>query len=797
MIEQGLFKRYFVGRDGFIWWLGQIAPESTWKDNRPGYPVRTNDDIKGFGERCRVRIMGYHTANIDEISDDELPWAYFMYPITAGTGNRSSCQSANISQGDFVFGFFMDGEDAQMPVIMGLLGNNEYAAVSKNITKARFVPFSGYTESDKVAYTSLNVDKGGEIVKQTGAQTTEGKTDSQGSNTGKPNNPTTNESVTQSNSKIDAASKKAAEEQSQPLAQPSDCEPIPLGKIQKDLQNTIVEIQKAQKSVYDFSKAVTGDITGGIDDVQNFINEKLKWAIEKTSEGIKWIFKQIQKYVTDKVNNSMKDLYYFLFPNERPELKKAVDTINDLIACLFRKFIKGLIVQIGAFLKDAANKIINGAKCVIENLVANTLGQIIGEISREVNKALGGIKSLVGQVAQVASIIDDVLGIITDLLSFLSCEEKPACSSINEWSILSGAKPLSKGDIDSLVNKAKNLAAGVQSTVEGIANPEFNFDTSDILGLDACNIGPQLCGPPLAEFFGISGTGALGNLVISTAGEVIGIDMISFGIGYDKEETYGNVFDNCGKGKGAVIRPIVEDYTDENGNIQSGVTGIDILDPGTGYLSAPDGSRGGNEYTWADPEDSIVKHPDGSYDVPKPPGNLIVVNPGDEVILPPGVCIVTEPQEGGQGGGEEICGGDEVIVTKPGVFTSPKPDYSRFSGIYPSSSSGSYPAILYLCEINIVDAGINYTEGDKIVIRPDNGASAEPKFDQQGRVASIKVTEGGEGFTEFPQLYIQSDTGYNAVLIPKLCIDRVGSDKLKEPMGQDKVVTVIDCVGKF
>ena len=25
MIEQGLFKKYFVGRDGFYWWIGQIA----------------------------------------------------------------------------------------------------------------------------------------------------------------------------------------------------------------------------------------------------------------------------------------------------------------------------------------------------------------------------------------------------------------------------------------------------------------------------------------------------------------------------------------------------------------------------------------------------------------------------------------------------------------------------------------------------------------------------------------------------------------------------------------------------
>ena len=35
MIEQGLFKRYFVGRDGFVWWIGQIPNEDVWKETRP------------------------------------------------------------------------------------------------------------------------------------------------------------------------------------------------------------------------------------------------------------------------------------------------------------------------------------------------------------------------------------------------------------------------------------------------------------------------------------------------------------------------------------------------------------------------------------------------------------------------------------------------------------------------------------------------------------------------------------------------------------------------------------------
>ena len=42
MIEQGLFKRYFVGRDGFVWWVGQVAPESTWSGNKPSGPVGNN-----------------------------------------------------------------------------------------------------------------------------------------------------------------------------------------------------------------------------------------------------------------------------------------------------------------------------------------------------------------------------------------------------------------------------------------------------------------------------------------------------------------------------------------------------------------------------------------------------------------------------------------------------------------------------------------------------------------------------------------------------------------------------------
>ena len=77
------------------------------------------------------------------------------------------------------------------------------------------------------------------------------------------------------------------------------------------------------------------------------------------------------------------------------------------------------------------------------------------------------------------------------------------------------------------------------------------------------------------------------------------------------------------------------------------------------------------------------------------------------------------------------------------------------------------------------------------------GATAVPKFDNFGRLISIKVTNGGEGFTTRPEVYIKTQTGFGARMIPKFCIDRVGIDDLeRNPSLQDKIVTVISCVGK-
>ena len=69
MIEASLLKSNFLGRDGFRWWIGQVPPESA-----HGNQINKG----GWGNRFKVRIMGYHPYDITELPDEDLPWAQVL-----------------------------------------------------------------------------------------------------------------------------------------------------------------------------------------------------------------------------------------------------------------------------------------------------------------------------------------------------------------------------------------------------------------------------------------------------------------------------------------------------------------------------------------------------------------------------------------------------------------------------------------------------------------------------------------------------------------------------------------------
>ena len=110
-MENNLLKTNFTGKDGFRWWIGQIAPEKVQGD-------QLNGGGNAWGCRLKVRIYGYHPADLTELPDEDLPWAQILLSSQGGSGRANRSQSLRVSPGDTVLGFFLDGDDAQLPVCL-------------------------------------------------------------------------------------------------------------------------------------------------------------------------------------------------------------------------------------------------------------------------------------------------------------------------------------------------------------------------------------------------------------------------------------------------------------------------------------------------------------------------------------------------------------------------------------------------------------------------------------------------------------------------------------------------------
>lgn len=88
----------------FKWWMGVVEDRA---------------DPERLG-RYRVRILGYHSANKIEMPTEDLPWASSVLPVTSASISGVA-ETPNLVEGSTVVGFFGDGDDEQLPVIMGSL----------------------------------------------------------------------------------------------------------------------------------------------------------------------------------------------------------------------------------------------------------------------------------------------------------------------------------------------------------------------------------------------------------------------------------------------------------------------------------------------------------------------------------------------------------------------------------------------------------------------------------------------------------------------------------------------------
>ena len=74
-------------------WIGKVV----------GFDSQKDQIENGWGWRYKVRIMG-DNSDVDNVTDDQLSYAYSSLPTTAGSGGAYKLRSVRISQGDTVHG---------------------------------------------------------------------------------------------------------------------------------------------------------------------------------------------------------------------------------------------------------------------------------------------------------------------------------------------------------------------------------------------------------------------------------------------------------------------------------------------------------------------------------------------------------------------------------------------------------------------------------------------------------------------------------------------------------------------
>jgi len=624
MIDESLFKSNQLGRDGFTWWIGRVAHPGVWKDQ--SLAMAQNGD---GSQRVKVRIIGYHPWD-NSLTESELPWATIMNDPIVGGGTGGRGETHALVGGETAVGFFMDGEEAQQPVIMGLL--DRPAAVTTSIKEDdliannsnNFEVWTGHPEN-KVAATKIdgkytpNNQSGTNMISKDGAL---GGGNAQGA--------------------FEALTTKYT-------AMDDPCRKNSVGRITLALQNFIAYTQILEQNAGKWVNPITNEI----------VNMKYQLAkIKKQVSGIlKDIIGQVKKKVLGKLN-WLFGKFLGLFKAspagvtaffQDALLQKGLKGIMGLLYCVFKKVIDNIGTFIANMFQNLLGRLINGPLCAAEQFVSGLLAKVFDKIEGLLDPILKGVQWLTGGLAKVTGLLRNAGSLAQAIYSFIGCDEFK-CTKPSQWiSSVNGAIPkppdnwekqvknmnVFTGISKSLKNTGKELSDAISGIggedEETVLNKEYNgTPLKDLLSsvdtltggdssakldkglgsiesavatitlfggknsiFDACNkrndnptdqddISPAYpgylypkCIPPKVEVTG-EGTGAELKIIVGNDSRIFSIEVLNGGSGYTDNVSIA-IIDNTGHGSGTNARAIVDD----NGVI----TEVVLLDRGYGYCS--------------------------------------------------------------------------------------------------------------------------------------------------------------------------------------------------------------------
>jgi hypothetical protein len=633
MLNQSLLQSNFIGRDGFRWWIGQIAPISTMKGQV--------SEGQGWGHRYKVRIIGYHPYSLEDLPNDDLPWAQVMLPTTAGTGAANYAVNPKVSPGDVVIGFFLDGDNAQVPVIMGALGNTSQIATLNSQFTTPFVPFTGYTDNIKKPNGRLIPD-----------QTSESNVKSNPSPVLLPPDKTPANKV--------SASTSIGKE----VVFADTCEDTSIKTIKNEINNLLKDIQDAKNKVSDYKQKA--------DAVVDIIVSCIEWQVGQMFDGLFTLLCGDETATPPKpglITEGLDKLYKTVFgatlaATGNPGVAQqagvaalepfvpAVKTLEEAISCVAAQVINGLKALVKALLQSLIDNVKNFVSCAAEQFVGALLNAVVDAIATGLTTALDGVASILGTALDVADFLRSTSDLIKSIGGLFDCNQNQnKCSGLTkEYVIGQGPKQSVNAistfeniynNLNNMVAQAGDLAGQAQGYIGSfenitqtldIFNPETALNNA-LSGLEGCYAGiPFTCGPPVVNIFGGGGTGAsavplFGSIVpnelinnVNRTASIIGTIVTDGGSGYTVPP-FVEFVDSCGLGYGAVGRALINDQgqvtsvymvsSGENypvGDTDSyAVTDVYVQSPGYGYSNGDTATDNlGNQYALTIDDGAVI-----------------------------------------------------------------------------------------------------------------------------------------------------------------------------------------------
>ena len=596
MIEEALLKSNYIGKDGFTWWIGQVAHTSVWAE-------KSEISVDGtWGARCKVRIIGYHSFDGNILPDEDLPWAQILLDPSFGSSQGGIGGTIHLRGGETCFGFFLDGDDGQQPVIFGLLYRSEGVKnlqtedVIAKEKSSRFKPFTGHPgnlvkPSQRDSRNSKNL---GDAETSPSPQSIATNV-AFNSDFGFSSSFTTNVSATpQYGDKIagikpgiPSASTLAVEKKSDiTLTRPNGCENNLIGQITQIIQDFVAVTNGLDRYLNAFIDPVLNEIVN----VKNLI----KKTASQVLGIVKLIINNLRGTIFKCITKLFTKLVGLIVPiPQQVYILEAMKKILDIIFCILEKLPASLLNFLEDIFNDLVNPI-NAPACAIEQLTAGILSRLMNDIENALSGIMSGISWLTGGLSSISNILNQASSLASQILSFLECTGL-ACKTPSVWAAKFGPNEKDADDWQKMVSNVNifngisdglgSIEAAIGETplfggINGRFNSSYNncnekvsnpTSQNDIIPLPPGVRYPN-CIPPIVRIVG-DGIGANAVPVVGSNGSIFSVEVTSGGLGYTVEPTV-MIVDNSGYGNGATANAIIE-----NGKVSS----IYVTNYGFGY----------------------------------------------------------------------------------------------------------------------------------------------------------------------------------------------------------------------